>query len=64
MLRDVILDDNGVQVQAGHKITWRDVGGEKTGEVEFDVNYSDNLRVGQASLRSVYDESDSLIVIN
>lgn len=62
-MRDMILDDTGTAVIAGHKIVWRDIEGEKAGQVEHDVRYSDNLRVGSASLRSIYDESDSLLIV-
>lgn len=63
MARDMIRDDNGILIAAGQHIEWEDVAGRQTGTVEYDLNYTDNLRIGTNSVRTIYDESDSFVVV-
>lgn len=63
MARDLLRDDNGVIVEAGQTVIWVDFTGRNSGEVKYDLNYTDNLRIGTNSVRTIYDESDSFVVV-
>jgi hypothetical protein len=58
-----IIDDNDVEVFSGHRVSWSDHKGSHVGNVEHDHKFSDNLRIGGQSVRSIWEESDSFEVV-
>lgn len=63
MARDSLRDDNGVLIEAGQQVSWDAGTGTQSGTVEWDLKYTDNLRIGTSSVRTIYEDSDSFVIV-
>lgn len=61
---NLIQDDNGQTIVAGDTINWKDDSGNRTGKVIADSTYEGGLRIGGRSLKAIWENSNTMEVVN